>query len=223
MLPAAGVLCAGFLALGVWQIERRAWKHALIARVETRVHAAPVPAPGVERWRFVDEADDGYRRVAVRGRFLNDRSTLVQAVTDRGPGHWVVTPMIEERGFTVLVNQGFVPSGVRAVPPVSGQRKVVGLMRMSEPGGAFLRSNDPARDAWYSRDVTAIGRARALSRVAPYFVDAERTIDVPGRPVGGLTVVAFTDNHLVYAATWFVLAALVAGAGVLVPRQERRR
>ncbi|HEY1229800.1 MAG TPA: SURF1 family cytochrome oxidase biogenesis protein, partial [Ramlibacter sp.] len=35
----------GFVALGVWQVERLAWKEALVARVDARVHAAPVPAP----------------------------------------------------------------------------------------------------------------------------------------------------------------------------------
>ncbi|MGY4413928.1 cytochrome oxidase assembly protein ShyY1 [Bradyrhizobium sp. LB7.1] len=36
------------IALGVWQIERRAWKLALIDRVEQRVHC-PGPADPLDR------------------------------------------------------------------------------------------------------------------------------------------------------------------------------
>ena len=35
-----------FVALGVWQVQRRAWKLGLIAGVEQRIHARAQPAPG---------------------------------------------------------------------------------------------------------------------------------------------------------------------------------
>jgi surfeit locus 1 family protein len=43
------------------------------------------------------------------------------------------------------------------------------------------------------------------------------------RPVAGLTVVSFPNNHLVYAITWYALAAMMAGAVWWVTRDERRR
>ena len=50
--------------------------------------------------------------------------------------------------------------------------------------------------------------------MAPYFIDADATNVAPDAPVGGLTVVSFPNNHLVYAITWYALAALVAAAAV---------
>jgi surfeit locus 1 family protein len=50
-------------ALGVWQVERRTWKLALIDRVDQRIHAAPVPAPGPDAWPAINRDDDEYRRV----------------------------------------------------------------------------------------------------------------------------------------------------------------
>ncbi|MFZ3117782.1 MAG: SURF1 family cytochrome oxidase biogenesis protein, partial [Variovorax sp.] len=47
------VFC-GFVALGTWQVERRAWKLDLIERVDARVHAAPVDAPSRAAWPQVD-------------------------------------------------------------------------------------------------------------------------------------------------------------------------
>jgi surfeit locus 1 family protein len=79
---------------------------------------------------------------------------------------------------------------------------------MSEPGGRFLRQNQPAEDLWYSRDVAAIAVKRRLGRVAPFFIDAEAAGQ--GYPIGGMTVVRFRNTHLVYALTWFALAALAA-------------
>lgn len=216
-------------ALGVWQVERRAWKLALIERVEERVHAAPLAAPGPDAWPAVTAAHDEYRRISVTGHFRNDRETLVQAVTDLGAGFWVITPLDTREGFSVLVNRGFVPSdrrapATRAAGIIDGETTVVGLVRMTEPHGGFLRANDPTLDHWYSRDVAAIAAARGLSvsSTAPYFIDAEAGADPAGFPRGGLTVLAFPNNHLVYALTWFSLAAMLAGATIFLARDEWR-
>jgi surfeit locus 1 family protein len=99
---------------------------------------------------------------------------------------------------------------------------VTGLLRMSEPGGAFLRANDPVADRWFSRDVAAIAATRGLPQTAPYFIDAERSPGKTGLPVPGLTVRSFSNNHLVYAITWSILA-LMAAAGALFVNLELLR
>jgi surfeit locus 1 family protein len=204
------LVIAGLVSLGVWQLQRRTWKLALIEQVDRRLTASPVPAPGPGQWPRIGR-DDAYTRVTVHGTFRNDRETLVQAVTDFGPGYWVLTPMTTDRGFTVLVNRGFVPSERKAPNDHSraGAATITGLLRISEPKGGFLRSNDPAGDRWYSRDVAAIAAKRSLGAVAPYFIDADARSS-PAWPRGGLTVVSFTNNHLVYAITWFAMAILLA-------------
>ncbi|MFC4257271.1 SURF1 family protein [Altererythrobacter xixiisoli] len=209
---AALVMTACLVALGIWQVERRAWKHGLIATVEANIHAAPIAAPGPDGWAGINPARDAYRQIRATGHFRHDREVLVQAVTERGGGFWVVTPL-ETSGFTVLVNRGFVPPerrdpASRAQGNPDGPVTITGLLRISEPGGGFLRSNDPAAGRWYSRDVAAIARAQGIADVAPYFIDADATANPGGYPVGGLTVVQFSDNHLVYALTWFGLALL---------------
>ena len=204
------------IALGVWQIERRAWKLALIDRVEQRVHAPAVPIPSPASWPTVSAANDEYRHVSVTGRFLHDRETLVQAVTEEGPGYWVLTPLKRDDGTEVLVNRGFVPSKRRdASTRQSGNREgpveITGLLRITEPKGGFLRNNVPQHNRWYSRDVAAIAAARGLHEVAPFFVDADAGSQIAGGPIGGLTVVRFPNNHLIYALTWFALAFMLAG------------
>ncbi|MCK1388735.1 SURF1 family protein [Bradyrhizobium sp. 21] len=204
------------IALGVWQVERRAWKLALIDRVEQRVHAAARPIPAPAAWPAVSAANDEYRHVSVTGRFLHDRETLVQAVTEEGPGYWVLTPLQRDDGTLVLVNRGFVPSerrdaSARRDGNPAGQVEITGLLRITEPKGGFLRNNVPQHNRWYSRDVAAIAAARGLGDVAPFFVDADVGSQTGGGPIGGLTVVRFPNNHLIYALTWFTLAFMLAG------------
>jgi len=217
------------IGLGVWQVQRLAWKRDLIERVEQRVHAPPVAAPGREQWPSVNRANSEYLRVAVRGHYQNDKETRVQAVTERGGGFWVLTPLVTDAGYTVLVNRGFVPlqrdSATESQGRIEGETAVTGLLRLSEPGGGYLRANEPANDRWFSRDVAAIAAARGLGEVAPYFIDAEaREPEVAGAPIGGLTVIAFSNNHLQYALTWFVLALmLIAGTGLVLRHEWRLR
>ncbi|MCY7317199.1 MAG: SURF1 family protein, partial [Ramlibacter sp.] len=124
---------------------------------------------------------------------------------------------------------------VRGAPAPTGPVTVTGLLRLTEPGGGFLRRNDPAAGRWYSRDVQAIAADRGLADVAPYFIDADAGATdpasdraaAPGRtdrrwPAGGLTVVRFHNSHLVYAITWYALALMTAFGFGRVLREERR-
>lgn len=200
---------ACLLALGVWQLHRRTGKLRLVAQVEARLAAPAVPAPGPDRWAALRPVD-AYMRVVATGRYRARADTRVRAVTAYGGGYWVLTPLDTSR-FTVLVNRGFVIADRKGpVPLPQGVVTVTGLLRLSEPGGGFLRRNDPTADRWASRDVAAIAARRGLDMVAPYFVDADAG---PTVPRGGLTVVRFPNNHLLYALTWFALAGVVALLG----------
>jgi surfeit locus 1 family protein len=194
LLPALcviGVLL--FTALGVWQVERLAWKLDLIARVDRRIHAPPVPVPAPGQWLVLDPKAVEYRHVTAAGTFRHDQETLVDALTERGAGYWVLTPLVNNTG-TILINRGFVPSDhadrrTRASGNIEGPVTIAGLVRLSEPRGRILRRNDPAENRWYSRDVVAIAKVRGLGAVAPFFVDADNAPNPSGFPIGGLTIV----------------------------------
>ncbi|WP_235511933.1 SURF1 family protein [Sphingomonas sp. Leaf23] len=215
-----GCVIAGLIGLGVWQLQRRAWKLDLIQRTEAMLRSPPVPAPPPPGWGAIKK-DDAYRPVVATGRYRADADTYTQAATALGGGFWVLTPLDTGR-FTLLVNRGFVlPDKRGKVPAPTNTITVRGLLRVTEPDGGFLRSNVPAEDRWYSRDVAAIAAKRGLADVAPYFIDAVADPKVAW-PRGGLTVVTFRNNHLVYAFTWFGLALLLGGMTWWVARREPR-
>ena len=221
----AVIVFAGFCALGTWQVMRLQWKLDLIERVEQRVHAPATDAPGPASWANVTQQTDEYRHVRLSGIYLPLFNTLVQATTELGSGFWLLTPLRQADGTTILVNRGFVKDrkGIAAGTP-AGTVTIDGLLRISEPRGGFLRENDAAKQLWYSRDVAAIAQSNMLTNVAPYFVDAAKGLEsAPDAPVGGLTVISFHNSHLVYALTWYALALMVAGISWWIVREARRR
>jgi surfeit locus 1 family protein len=225
LLALCGLGLVLFTGLGIWQVERLSWKLDLIARVEERVHAPVKPAPTADAWPALNAKDAEYRHVEATGVFLHDQETLVDALTERGAGYWVVTPLKSASG-TILINRGFVPPERanpqgRAARQWSGPVTITGLLRLSEPEGRFLRLNRPSENRWYSRDVAAIAKARGLDRVAPFFIDADAASNPGGLPIGGLTIVHFRNAHLVYALTWFGLAALSLLGLVLLRKSQQ--
>jgi surfeit locus 1 family protein len=210
------------VALGNWQIRRLAWKEALIAAVETRSHAPPVDAPAEAEWPHLDPADYEYRRVRLAGAFQRDKQALVfRALADPhgrygGQGYLVLTPLRLADGSLVLVDRGFVPDADKAAADDvgGGQTSVSGLMRASEARNWFTPADDPAKGLWFTRDVSAIAAAEGLTRVAPFIVDADAGADPDALPEGGETLLAFPNNHLSYALTWYGLAAALIGVFV---------
>lgn len=218
----AAIGFAILIGLGFWQLERRVWKEELIAHVETRTRAAPVPIPAEADWPKLDAARDEYWVVTASGTFRHDREALIHTVLSEprgrfsGPGYWVFTPLKLANGAIIIVNRGFVPADRRSAASrregqVEGPVTVTGLLRMPEIPNWFTPANDPARGEWYRRDPQAIAAAFGLKRVAPFIIDADATQNPGGLPAGGETRLSFPNNHLGYAITWFGLAAALAG------------
>ncbi|KAA6405583.1 SURF1 family protein [Candidatus Tokpelaia sp.] len=223
--------CA-FTALGVWQVKRLAWKEDLIARVNARVHLPPVPAPLPAEWGTITAEKDAYRPVYIKGRLLHDKEILVKAsvlldILDEtgGAGYWVMTPLSTPDGTITFINRGFVPldkTQQKSLP--QSEVTINGLLRLSEGPGRLFNKNDPQNNIWYHRQLPALAQAVGLppAKVAPYFIDADRASNPDGWPRGGLTEIHFTNNHLVYALTWFSGALGVLLAAVLVIRSKKQ-
>ncbi len=213
------------VGLGVWQLERRAWKEALIARVEAGLAAYPVAAPGPDAWPSLDLRDVEYAPVEAVGVFDHAREVHVvhTLVEPKGPaggiGYQIFTPFRSDAGWWVYVNRGFVPRdnenpATRSAGQIEGETEVAGLLRAPSTRSWFMPGDDIAGNAWFSRDPALFAAAAGLppDDVAPYIIDARFDPHLPGGlPQGGETIVSFPNNHLSYALTWLGLAAVLAG------------
>ena len=133
-----------------------------------------------------------------------------------GPGYLVMTPLKLDGGTSVLVNRGFVPEERKgsADSGPAGDVEVTGLMRASEDRTWFTPSDDPARGQWFTRDVEGLAKALGLGAHAPFSIDADAGAEPGALPQGGETILAFPNNHLSYAMTWFGTALALAGVFV---------
>ena len=96
------------LSLGVWQMERRAWKRDILDRIATNQATMPMT---LDQLLKGDPLRHEYGRVRVVGSFLHDREFYLAARSLKDKvGMQVVTPLTTDRGAIVLFEHGWIPS-----------------------------------------------------------------------------------------------------------------
>src|ERR1700686_5571461 len=109
-------MVAVFIGLGVWQLQRRVEKPALIAALTERLAAAPGALPQPAQWSALTPSRDEFRRVRFAATYASGPDAMAyssgSAVRDdiSGPGTWAFLPARLSTGETVVVNAGFVPN-----------------------------------------------------------------------------------------------------------------
>ncbi|MFZ5608296.1 MAG: SURF1 family protein [Pseudomonadota bacterium] len=213
------------IGLGTWQMERRAWKHALIETIDARLAAPPVDVPATlatpEDWEF--------RKVRVRGRFLHDKERHVYRVGPQGgAGYQVFTPLAREDGAILMVDRGWVAQeakdpATRQQGQIAGLIAVTGVLRLAEKPPRFSTSavGDGEKNIYYR--ATPAYLATEVGLAAPdYYVAVDPASSPAGGPQGRLPGARLADNHLQYALTWYGLAVALMGVYAVLWRRHRR-
>jgi surfeit locus 1 family protein len=211
------------LGLGTWQLERLAWKTALIADRVERTTAPPIPLPSTI-------GDDEYRQVRVAGEFLHEKEMHLVAHSQRGNvGFQVITPLRLEGGGHLLVSRGWVPQDRRdpvrrAAGQVAGRVELEAVLRAAGRHGWLTPDNNPERNVWFTIDVPAMARYAGLdpAAVRPFYVDAGPAPNPGGYPLGGQTRVNLPNDHLQYAITWYSLGIAFMVIYLVYVRRQRR-
>jgi surfeit locus 1 family protein len=235
------VMVALFVGLGVWQLQRRIEKHALIAALTERLAAAPGVLPVPSQWTALAPERDEFRRVSFLATYEPRPDAMVyssgSAVRDdiSGPGTWAFLPARLPGAETIVVNAGFVQNTMqdrtqqdRAVTQLITHEPVMltGYIRFPETAGTLTPPENPAKRLWFTRDHLAMARVLGWSEggrpVAPFYIDLEQPVPASGVPKPGPLQVHLKDDHLQYAITWFALAgAVVIAFGVWMRGQRR--
>src|SRR6202022_3060394 len=230
-----------FVGLGVWQLQRRVEKHALIAHLTERLAAAPGSLPSPAQWSALTPAQDEFRRVSFAATYQPGPDAMVyssgSAVREdiSGPGTWAFMPAALPGGEIVVINMGFVQNTMqdrgqqdRAVAPLVTNAPVMlsGYIRFPEAAGTLTPPENLAKRLWFTRDHLAMARALGWGgdgrAVAPFYIDLEQPVPSSGIPKPGPLEVHLKDDHLQYAITWFGLAgAVVIAFGVWLRAQRR--
>ena len=228
------LMVIAFSGLGIWQLQRRVEKHALIARLNERLAATPAALPAPAQWSSLTPAKDEFRRVRFTATYAPLPDAMVysagSAVRDdvSGPGTWAFLPAQLPDGNVVVVNAGFVQNTMqdrsqqdRAVGRLLTGDPVdlTGYIRFPESAGRLTPTENLAKRLWFTRDHLAMARALGWNEdgkaVAPFYIDLEMPAPESGIPKPGPLSVHLKDDHLQYAITWFTLAfAVVIAFGV---------
>jgi surfeit locus 1 family protein len=192
-----GILGVAILvSLGTWQLRRLEWKTAVLAEIDARLTADPVPVPAAP-----DAEADRYRRVRAKGTLLPGEIHVYTSAPPRGVGYRVIAPMALADGRRVLLDLGFVPIEAKDAPRPPGPVAVTGTLAWPEEGEA---RPDRERNIWIGRDVTLM--AEALGTEPVLVVVSES--DDPAAPTPLPVTANLPNDHLGYAVTWFGLAAV---------------
>ncbi len=231
------VMVAVLTGLGVWQLQRRVEKHALVAALTERLAAAPVPLPSPSDWKNLSPARDEFRRVSFTATFAPKPDAMVyssgSAVREdvSGPGTWAFLPAHLADGGVVVINAGFVQNTMqdraqqnRAVARLITGAPIMmtGYLRFPESAGILIPHEDLGKRLWFNRDQRAMAMTLGWGEVAPFYVDLEGPVPESGVPKPGPLEVHLKDDHLQYAITWFGLAAAVLIAFAVWLKGQRR-
>ena len=236
------LMVALFVGLGVWQLQRRLEKHALIDALTERLALAPGSLPSAAQWSTLTPARDEFRRVSFPAVYQSAPDAMVyssgSAVRDdiSGPGTWAFLPARLPTGEIVVINAGFVQNTMqdrgqedRAVARLITAAPVMlsGYIRFPEAAGVLTPAENLTKRLWFTRDHLAMARALGWGAdgrlVAPFYIDLEQPVPASGIPKPGPLQVHLKDDHMQYAITWFGLAgAVVIAFGVWLRAQRRK-
>lgn len=197
-----GVIGAAILiALGVWQVQRLAWKEGLIAEIEARIENAPVALP-----TELDPERDRYLPVEVSGTIAGQSVRVLHALPGQGPGYRVISAFETEDDRRILLDRGYIRA--EAPVPDGGPLRVTGNLDWPNEVGSNTPAPDLMRRIWFGRDVPALANYLETEPVLLVARDVSPAEDL--QPLA-VTTVGIPNDHLQYAGTWFSLAAVWLG------------
>ncbi len=208
-----GVMGAAILvSLGVWQVQRLAWKDAMVAEIDARIAAEPGPLP-----QSPALVTDRFAPVRVEGSFLPGEIHVLVSVKRVGPGYRVISPFQTVQGRRILIDRGFVPTEAKNDQRYLGATEVIGNLHWPDETDSFTPETDLATNTWFARDVASM--AMALDTEPVLLIAASQTDPgVTPLPVDSSTI---PNDHLEYAITWFSLAAIwLAMTGAFLRRSR---
>lgn len=202
------------ISLGVWQVNRLAWKEGVLADIAARIVAAPVALPNDP-----DPQRDRYLPVTVTGRFTGDHLDVLVSRKQIGAGVRVIEAFETDDGRRILIDRGFLTDDDRAHPRTSGPATVEGNLHWPDETDSYTPPPDPKTGLWFARDVPAMATA----------LDTEPTFIVARKPTGGaiepmpVDTSGIPNDHMNYAITWFSLAVVWLGMTAYLLWRIRQR
>lgn len=194
--------CGVLVSLGLWQVERLAWKEGILADINNRLSAAPVPLS-----LDVTEAADEYTRVTLTGTPTGEELHVLVSGTEAGTGYRVISKVDTPLG-PILVDQGLLALDAKQAAPLSAPMEITGTLLWPDDQNSNTPAPDLAANIWFARNIDTMS---ASLETLPLMVVTTTTVPADPRltplPVNTATI---KNDHFEYAVTWFLLALVWA-------------
>ncbi len=206
--------CAVLISLGLWQVERLAWKQEILAGIETRLEAPARPLS-----MFVNETSDEYTRVVLRGRPTGDELHVLVSGTEAGTGYRVISRFETVIG-PVMVDQGLLAIDNKDASALLVPMQITGTLIWPDDQNSSTPEPDLAANIWFARNVVTMSDALGT---LPLMIVATQ-ISPPDPRITPLPVntASIKNDHFEYAVTWFLLAAVWAIMSLYLIRRTLR-
>jgi len=212
-----GLLGTGILlSLGVWQVQRMAWKANAIAAIDARILDDPVALPDMP-----SEARDQYLPVVISGQVLPGEIVILASLRQAGPVYRIIRVFETEAGRRVMVDLGFVHPNALDRDRPGAAVQITGNLHWPDEIDGFTPAPDLDAGLWFGRDIAAMA---ATLDTEPVLVVAREVPEVlPWVTVFPVDSANIPNDHLGYAVTWFLLAIAWLGmTGFLLLRISKR-
>lgn len=188
------------VSLGMWQVQRLAWKEGILAEIEARIAADPVALPA-----SVDPVADEYLPVEVTGQFGEAGLRVLASRKQIGAGHRLIQ-VFETGERRVMIDRGFLKLNDTAPPLPEGEVTITGNLAWPKETDGFTPEPDEATNQWFAREVPDM--AAALDTEPLLIVARSLSYDAGAVDPMPVSTAPIPNDHREYAITWFSLAAI---------------
>ncbi|WP_341233429.1 SURF1 family protein [uncultured Sulfitobacter sp.] len=201
------------ISLGVWQVQRLAWKQAIIADINARITATPVTLP-----ETVDPLTDAYLPITADGVIEDGEIHVLVSQKDIGAGYRIIAPFQLQDGRQIMVDRGFALTTAKDTERALGPATVIGNLQWPQETDGFTPAPDMNANIWFARDVGAM--AAQLQTLPILLVARSSSLPEPGISALPVDTARIPNDHLQYAITWFSLAAIWLGMSLFFLRRR---
>ena len=202
-----------FCGLGIWQLQRLAWKTEILTNIEIKIVAEPDKLP-----EELSEEKDQYLSVLVSGIVQPQEIHILTSLKNIGPGFLVISPLELPGGKVIMVDRGFIPEAQKNALRRQGKSEIIGNLLWPNEIDSFTPDPNMEKNIWFGRDLKIMSEHLGTD---PVLVIA-RSISPDDKPLPQRVGVHIANNHLSYAITWFSLACVWFGMTILLINRMKK-
>ncbi|MDA9749202.1 SURF1 family protein [Pelagibacteraceae bacterium] len=194
------------LFLGNWQLQRLEWKENLIKEFNNLLEQKPLSlSMGKMKYRNMDE----FTKIITKGTVDRSKKIFFPAKTHNGKnGFFIASLLTDNHNNQYLIDEGWFEYNKFEYFKSNNQiisSEIIGYLRYPTEKKMFTPKNSPETNEWYYYDLEEIQKYFQTEINQNFFI---KSMSSHGEEFLFPSTAKhnFTNNHLQYAITWFLMS-----------------